>query len=291
MIRQYEQMAIFAKVVDAMSFTRAAEMLGLPKSTVSTQVSKLEAKLGVQLLQRSTRRLHLTPAGARYYEHCARMVEVADQAVTEISELQDRPTGVLRITAPVNYGTAILCPLAADFLERHPDLRIELVLLDRVVNLIEEGIDLAFRLGPLRDSNLIARRLRPIHHHLCATPEYVARFSRPACPQDLRDHYCLPRWLRSTWVFERAGDRKKIHLEGRLSVNNQQGLKSAALAGLGIVRLPDYMCAEELRSGRFVHVLADWPEPLTENHAIYPDARHLPLKVRGFLDHVIERLA
>lgn len=291
MTRQYEQMAVFAKVVESRSFTRAAEMLGLPKSTVSTQVSKLESRLGVQLLQRSTRSLHLTTAGSRYYAHCAHMVEVADRAITEMSEMQDRPTGVLRITAPVTYGTSILSPLAVEFLERYPDLCIDFLLLDRVVNLIEEGIDLAFRLGPLRDSNLIARRLRPIRHHLCAAPEYIERFSHPNRPEDLRNHHCLLHGRQGTWLFEGAEERKKIRLEGRLSVNNLQGMKSAALAGLGIVRLPEYMCIEELRSGRFVPILADWPEPLTENHAIYPSARHLPLKVRRFLDHVIERLA
>lgn len=291
MSRQYEQMAIFAKVVESGSFTRAAEILALPKSTVSTQVSKLESRLGVQLLQRSTRRLHLTQAGSRYYAHCARMVEVAEQATTEISEMQARPTGVLRITAPVNYGAVILSPLAVDFLERYPDLRIDFLLLDRPVNLIEEGIDLAFRLGPLRDSNLIARRLRPIRHHLCATPEYVERFSEPAHPQDLHAHHCLIHGLRGTWLFEGGGERKKIRLAGRLSINNLQGLKSAALAGLGIVRLPEYMCIEELHSGRFVPILAEWPEPPTENHVIYPGTRHLPLKVRCFLDRVIERLA
>jgi len=291
MTRQYEQMAIFAKVVESESFTRAAEILGLPKSTVSAQVSKLESRLGVQLLQRSTRRLNLTQVGSRYYEHCARMVEVADQAITEVSEIQDRPTGVLRITAPVNYGAAILCPLAVGFLEHHPDLRIDFLLLDRPVNLIEEGIDLAFRLGPLSDSDLIARRLGPVRHHLCATSGYVERFSEPTCPRDLHSHQCLLHGLRGTWVFEREGERKTIHLVGRLSINNLQGLKSAALAGLGIVRLPEYMCIEELRSGRFVPILADWPEPPTENHAIYPNTRHLPLKVRCFLDHVIEKLA
>jgi DNA-binding transcriptional LysR family regulator len=291
MTRQYEQMATFAKVVEAGSFTRAAEMLGLPKSTVSTHVSKLESRLGVQLLQRSTRSLHLTQAGSCYYQHCARMVEVADQAITEISEMQERPAGVLRITAPVNYGTVILSTLSVEFLERHSALRIELLLLDRVVDLIEEGVDLAFRLGPLRDSNLIARRLRPIRHHLCATPGYVERFSAPASPEDLRNHRCLLSGPRSTWVFEGAGERKTLHLDGRLSINNQQGVKNAALAGLGIVRLPGYMCSEELRSGRFVPILADWPEPPTENHVIYANTRHVPLKVRCFLDYVLERLA
>jgi len=290
MTRQYEQMAIFAKVVEAKSFTRAAEMLGLPKSTVSTQVSKLESRLGVQLLQRSTRKHQLTSAGTRYYEHCAHMVEVADQAGAELSEIQDRPTGVLRITATINYGATILSPLAVGFLEHHPDLHIDILLLDRNVNLIEEGIDLAFRFGPLRDSSLIARRLQPVRHHLCATPEYVERCSQPASPQDLHDHHCLLHGLRATWMLERAGERKKINLEGQFSVNNSQGLKSAALAGLGIVRLPGYMCDAELRSSQFVPILPDWTEPPTEVHAIYPGARHIPLKVRSFLDHVIGSL-
>ncbi len=290
-MRQYEQMAIFAKVVESGSFTRASEMLALPKSTVSTQISKLESRLGVQLLQRSTRSLHLTQAGSSYYEHCARMVEVADQAITEISEMQARPTGTLRITAPANYGAVILSPLAVDFLERYPDLHIDFLLLDRVVNLIEEGIDLAFRLGPLRDSNLIARRLKPIRHYLCATPDYVERFSEPACPRELGNHHCLIHGMRDTWVFEGTDGRKTINLSGRLSINNQQGLKCAALAGLGIVRLPEYMCIEELHSGQFVPILSNWPEPPAENHVVYPNTRHLPLKVRCFLDHVIDKLA
>ncbi len=186
----------FAKVVEFGSFTRASEMLALPKSTVSTQTSKLESRLGVQLLQRSARSLHLTQAGSSYYEHCARMVEVADQAITGIPEMQVRPTGILRITAPTNYGTMILSPLAVDFLERYPDLQIDFLLVNRLVYLIEEGIDLAFRLGPLNDSNLIARRLKSIPHHLCATPDYVPQISEPSSPQDLRNHHRLIHGLR-----------------------------------------------------------------------------------------------
>jgi DNA-binding transcriptional LysR family regulator len=216
------------------------------------------------------------------------MVETADQALSDMAELQDRPTGVLRITAPVNYGTSILCPLAAEFLDNHRDLNIDFLLLDRVVNLIDEGIDLAFRLGPLQDSNLIARRLKPIHHYLCATPGYLALFAFPDSPRELRQHQCLPHGSRAIWRFEHNSERITVPMKGRLNINNLQGLKNAALAGLGIVRLPDYMCAHELRNGHLIHILAKWPEPPTECHAIYPDARHLPLKVRRFLDHVID---
>lgn len=289
-MRPYEQMAIFAKVVELNSFTRAAQAMGLPKSTVSVQISKLEERLGVRLLQRSTRSLSLTTAGASYYDYCARMVELADQANTEIERMGERPTGVLRVTAPVNFGTVILSPLAVAFLMRHPDLTIDLLLLDRLVNLIEEGVDLAFRLGPMRDSTLIARSLGPIRHRLCAAPGYMERHSVPTFPRDLRDHDCLPYGLRESWRFVRNGERQTIHINGRLSINNLQGLKNAALAGLGIVRLPDYMCSEDLRRERLIEILEDWSEPPTECHAVYPNSRHLPLKVRSFLDFVVETL-
>ena len=289
-MRLYEQMAIFAKVVELSSFTGAAQALGLPKSTVSVQIANLEERLGVRLLQRSTRSLSLTTAGASYYEDCARMVELADQANAEIGRMQERPTGLLRVTSPPNFGTVILSPLAVTFLKRHSGLTIELLLLDRRVNLIEEGVDLAFRLGPMRDSSLIARSLGTIRHHLCAAPGYLERHSLPTHPRDLRDHDCLPHGLRASWQFVRNGEKRTLTIRGRFSINNLEGLKNAALAGLGIVRLSDYMCAEDLRTGRLIEILEDWPEPPTECHAVYPANRHLPLKVRSFLDFVVETL-
>jgi DNA-binding transcriptional LysR family regulator len=289
-MRHYQQMAIFAKVVELKSFTGAARALGLPKSTVSVQISRLEEHLGVRLLQRSTRSLSITAPGASYYDYCARLVELADQANTEIGRMQERPTGLLRITAPVNFGAVILSPLAVTFLKRHPDLTIELLLLDRRVNLIEEGVDLAFRLGPMRGSSLVARSLGTIRHRLCAAPGYVERHPLPTCPKDLRDHECLPHGLRESWKFVRDGEGKTLTIKGRFSVNNLQGIRNAALAGLGIVRLPDYMCSEDLRTGRLIEILEDWPEPPTECRAVYPAKRHLPRKVRSFLDFVVETL-
>jgi DNA-binding transcriptional LysR family regulator len=232
----------------------------------------------------------LTAPGARYYAHCVRLVEVAEQASIEISESLGRPTGVLSVTAPVNYGAVILSPLAVRFLDANPSLRIDILLVDRVVNMIEEGIDLAFRLGPLQDSNLIARGLKPVRHRLCATTSYLQGHPPAVVPEDLRHHHCLPNRPRESWLFERNGDRRRLRIKGRLSVNNLQGLKNAALAGMGIVHLPDYMCDEELRSGALEEVLKDWPAPLTECHAIYPSTRHLPLKVRSFLDFVVESM-
>lgn len=289
-MRQFEHMAIFAKVVEASSFTGAAKALGLPKSTVSTQISHLERRLGTQLLQRTTRSLNLTPAGARYYEHCARMVEIADRASTEIAEMQERPTGLLRVTAPVNYGVVMLSPLAVEFLEMHRDLAIELLLLDRQVNLIEEGVDLAFRIGPMRDSSLVARSLMPVQHFLCVAPKYLAQRAAPGQPRDLHRHHCLAHESHGAWLLERGGERKRLTIKGRFSISNLQGLKNAALAGLGIVRLPDYMCAEDLRSGRLIEVLEDWREPPIDCRAVYPSSRHLPIKVRSFLDFVGTRL-
>jgi DNA-binding transcriptional LysR family regulator len=215
-------------------------------------------------------------------------VEVAEQASVEIAETEHRPTGTLRATAPVNYGAAMLSPLAVRFLEKHTEMTIDLLLVDRRVHMIEEGIDLAFRLGPLQDSNVIARSLKPVRHRLCAAPEYLGRHPPPISPDDLRHHHCLPHHLRESWLFEKDGLRRRMRIEGRLSVNNLQGLKNAALAGMGIVRLPDYMCTEELSSGAFEEVLNDWREPPTECHAIYPATRHLPLRVRSFLDFVVE---
>lgn len=283
-------MAMFAKVVEFKSFTKAAQAMRLPKSTVSVQISKLEERLGVRLLQRSTRRLNLTVVGASYYEHCARMVETAERADEEIGQMQEQPAGILRVTAPINFGSIILSPLAVAFLRKHPNLTIDLWLVDRRVNLIEEGVDLAFRLGPMQESALIARRLRPICYHLCAAPGYLERHSAPASPRDLRDHECLPDGLRETWRFLRDGNRQRLEVTGRFSINNRQGLRNAALAGLGVVRLPDYMCSEDLHSGRLIEVLGNWSAPPTDCRAVYPSRRYLPLNLRRFLDFVFETL-
>jgi DNA-binding transcriptional LysR family regulator len=287
-------MAVFARVVEAQSFTAAAAQLGMSRSAVSKTIAALEDRLGARLLNRTTRRLALTEVGQAFYERSARIVAEAEDAELAVSSLQEVPRGTLRINAPVSFGALHLAPALADFLQRYPELRVDIALTDRIVDLIDEGYDLAVRIGPMPDSSLIARRLADNQPVICAAPAYWRRRGRPREPRELAQHDCLTYAYHhnpNEWPFAGPAGPFTVRIAGPLRSNNGDLSRAAALAGLGVVVLPCFLCGDDLAAGRLEPVLSDWMPPPTGIHAVYPHGRHLSAKVRAFVDFLVERFA
>jgi DNA-binding transcriptional LysR family regulator len=249
-------MSVFVKVVAHHSFAVAARELGLSRAGVSKHVLALEQSLGARLLNRNTRRLSLTEVGAVVHERFARILEEIDEVERNAGALQTNPRGVLRITAPVSFGIPHLAPAIVDYMARYPDVSIDMVLNDRTVDLIEEGFDLAIRIGHLIDSTLIARRIAPIRFALCAAPSYLQCHGEPRRPADLARHNCLEFSYRQTgteWHFIGPdGTKESVRVSGRLKVNNPQVLHTAALNGDGVEFDPTFIVGADIASGRFV---------------------------------------
>ena len=287
------EIVVFAKVVETRSFTAAAQQLGLPKSTVSRKVAQLEERLAARLIQRTTRKLSLTEIGQAYYERCARIVtdiSIAEQLVTD---MQSTPRGLLKITAPIDLGAFRLGAVTAAFCAEHPDIHVHLDLSDRVVDLVEEGMDLAIRFGPLNESTLVARRLSRISMGLYAAPSYLARKPAPTEPDDLADHDLIafvPNARFGTWGLTGPGGQvSELTPTARLTSNNLLAVREAAVAGAGIALLPTFVvqCPTAIA---LVPVLPEWQAPTGELYAVYPSTRNLSPKVRAYLDFVVDRL-
>jgi DNA-binding transcriptional LysR family regulator len=283
------QVRVFVQVVEAGSFTAAGTRLGMPKSTVSARVSQLEEHLGVRLLQRTTRSLGLTDAGAAFFDRCARIVADLDEAERSITDLAAAPRGTLRVTAPIEFSMSILGDLVAGFGERFPEVSIEVVVSDRVVDLVDEGIDLAIRAGRLKESSLIARRLARITTHLWASPGYLERHGTPKSPRQLERHACLlfsslpepDQWS----LHDRRGKEVAVRVRGVLSVNSLHTVRDAAARGMGIALLPLFLTSGEDSAG-LTRVLPAWSGAESALHAVYPSSRYLSPKVRAFVDYL-----
>lgn len=287
-----DEMEVFAEVVEAGGFTAAARRLSLSKSAVSKQVTRLEDRLGVRLLNRTTRRLSLTEAGATFHAACRRVLEEAETAERAVSNLSTAPRGVLKLNAPMSFGFLHLSGAIPAFHARFPQIAIEAVMNDRFVDLIDEGYDVALRIGDLRDSSLVARRIAPCRNVLCASPAYLDRRGRPQRADDLARHDCLlyantanPR----EWTLLGPRGRDSVTVAGPLTANNGDLLCAAALGGMGIAKLPTFIVGPCLRDGRLEVVLPDHPVPEQGIHAVYPHSRNLSLKVRVFVDFLAER--
>ena len=287
-------MRLFARVVEAGSFSAAARGLGMPKSTLSRRIARLEQSLDTRLLQRTTRALHLTEVGAIFHARCIRVVAEAEEAERSLSLEAAVPRGLLRITAPVEIGYALLGTIAAEYRARYPLVRLHIDLSNRLVDLVEEGYDLALRAGILPDSSLIARRLGDSRSVVCAAPAYLARHPAPSTPQALREHDCLVYadgdGRPSEWVFNGPGGSVELRLQGVISANTLGVLRDAALAGAGVAMLPEMVCLDALDEGRLVALLSDWELPRGGIYAVYPSPRHLTPKVRGFIEFIAGRL-
>ncbi len=284
------QIQIFVKVVEAGSFTAAARELGLPKSTASRQVARLEDRLGVRLLDRNTRSLRATEIGRAYYERCTQIVSDLAEADAAVTQAQIVPRGQLRISAPLTFGYLYVGDLAAAFLQQHPDVTLQVMLSDRKVDLIEEGYDLVLRVGTLEDSSLIARRLGHVERVIAASPGYLARRGVPERAEELRDHEVLLYSYAPHTASWRLGPDRVVPVGGRLISNNGDVLRAAAVAGLGLVMAPRFVLSADLRAGTLIQVLAGCVTEGDGIWAIYPHHRHLSGKVRAFVDFAADHL-
>jgi DNA-binding transcriptional LysR family regulator len=279
-------MQLFVKVVESQGFTNAARELALPKSTVSRQISALEARLGVRLLERTTRSLRPTEAGRAFYERCTRIVADVADAEDAVMRSQSEPQGTLRVSAPVSLGVRALGPMVGRWLARNPRVRLELSLSDRRVDLVDDGFDVAIRVGVLEVSSLVARKLAPAPMVLAASPAYFGRHGVPQRPDDLRVHSCLQyEYARTSgWRFTDDGHDVIVPVAGPLVANNGDLLRDAAVAGLGITMAPAFILAPELSAGRLVPALERHVPAGGGVFAVYPESRYLPAKVRSFVD-------
>lgn len=286
--------AVFVRVVDAGSFTSAAGKLGLSQSAVSKCVTRLEDAFGVRLLNRSTRRLSLTEAGEALYARGTRALAELHDAEIDITRLQTEPRGLLRVNAPMSFGILHIAPLIADFLARYPALDVDMQMDDRLVDILEEGFDVAIRIKPLADSTLIARKLAPSRQLVCAAPAYLQRVGRPLVPEDLAGHDYLIYTYRDTphELKFRAPDSRihSVSVKGRYRGNSGLAARELALHGAGILFLPSFYVGDALRAGRLETVLNDYVcLPELSIYAVYPERRHLSPKVRAFVDFLSER--
>jgi DNA-binding transcriptional LysR family regulator len=289
-------MRMFAEVVDSGSFSAAGRRLGLAASSVARAIGALENQLGVRLLNRTTRKLGLTEAGRLYHERSRRILAEVEEARLSVTQLEAVPRGTLRLNVPVVFGRLHIAPALPDFLALHPALRVDLAMTDAFVDLVEEGVDLAIRIGELEDSSLIARRLAPNRRVLCASPAYLERHGIPTSPDELPEHNCLmyKQQNRSVWRLRDDARIHEIRVSGSLLANNADVLHTAALGGVGLTVLPIWLVGRDIQRGALKIVLADYqvsPGALDTNiYAVFPHSRHLSAKVRAFIDFLRERI-
>ncbi|MBH3390611.1 LysR family transcriptional regulator [Pseudomonas putida] len=288
----YEDMRIFAQVMEAGSFTAAADRLGMSKQSVSRRLMQLEERLGVRLLNRSTRRLDATPLGQHYYQSALRLLGEVQQVEHDISGQAQALRGTLRLSAPLSFAMSHLGCLLTEFLQLHPQVDVEVDLSDRAVDLIGEGYDLALRIGALEDSSLIARRIASVERVYCASPAYLQARGVPLKPEDLAGHDCLPygHSRQVQWQFRQGGRAQAIQVTGRMRANNGELLRDAAIAGMGVTYLPTFIVGQALADGRLVNVLEEWTPPALQLSAVYPQHRQVARPVQGFVSFLRERL-
>lgn len=286
-------MIVFARVVELSGFSAAAQALGLSKSAVSKQISRLEDRLGTRLLNRTTRQLSLTEAGAAFYERCQRVEAEALAAEEAVTRLAEAPRGRLKVNAGVSFGVRHIAPALPDFLAMCPELEVDLSLNDRLVDLVEEGYDVAIRIGALGDSSLVARRLAPLRRLLVAAPAYLARAGRPGHPSELKGHDCLLYAYQASgtsWHFRGAEGEVRVRVGGRVHMNNGDAILQACVGGQGFALLPSFICWEALARGEVEAVLTDWQQGDDGGvHAVFPASRNLSPKVRVFVDFLVAR--
>jgi DNA-binding transcriptional LysR family regulator len=288
-----QDLAVFAAVAEAEGFSAAARRLGVSKAMVSVAVARLEERLGVRLLQRTTRRLSLTEAGAAALPHAQRSLLAARDAEEAATRSLASPRGVLRINAPMSFGLLHVVPALGSFAQTYPEVRVDLVLDDRLLDLVDGGFDLALRIGSLPDSALIAQRVGRSRNVLVAHPSYLASAGEPSTPSELSGHAALVYSLSSTgarWAMARGGRSETVRVSGPLKANSSLALQQALLQGLGIARIPRFIVGEDLARGRLVQVLPAWSLPEQGIHALMSAREHVPQKTRAFIDFFRERL-
>ncbi len=288
-------MQLYVGVVETGSISAAAERLNLAKSAVSRRLSELETRLGVSLITRTTRRLNLTDSGRAYYDRCVVILADLEEAESAVSQAHQALKGRLKVALPHSFGLLHLAPLIQAFMALHPEVRFELDFNDRQIDLMQEGFDLAIRIATLEDSSLIARRLAPIRHAVCASPDYLARHGIPRAAAEMARHVCLAYSNLSDpglWSYRGPdGLPGSVRVPVRLAASSGDFLLRAAIAGEGLIMHPTFYLHDALRSGHLVQVLTDHSWPELSAYAVYPSTRHLSSRVRAFIDFVAERLA
>ncbi|MGO9767685.1 MAG: LysR family transcriptional regulator [Myxococcaceae bacterium] len=285
--------AVFVRVVDTGSFTAAASALGLPKSSVSRSVARLEGELGVRLLQRTTRSVHLTDAGHAYYDGVARALSGLEEAQAAVSAMQAKPQGTVRVTTAVDIGVNVVAGLVARFVRQNPDIHVEMVLTGRLVNLVDEGVDLAVRAGKLDDSSLVARRVGTLEARLHAAPGYLRRHATPKTVAELARHDCVlfrARRGQSTWELVGPKGVERVDVSGRVSADDYAFVRQMLLAGGGIGLVPWTTCAQDVDRGRLVRVLEEYAAPGGALHVVYPSSRYVPQRVALLRDFLVQGL-
>jgi LysR family transcriptional regulator for bpeEF and oprC len=295
-VNKLQAMEVFVRVVETGGITRAADSLGLPKATATTLIQKLEATLGVRLLNRTTRRLSVTPDGAAYYDRCVAILGQVRETEEALTKQHATPRGRLRVDVPTLMARSVFVPALPRFFARYPEIELALASSERRADLIEEGIDCAVWSGEIEDSSYVARRVGFLYFATCAAPSYIAAHGRPRHPDDLTQHRCINHFSQRTgkvsdWVFSKGRTRVQTSLRGYIALEDENSYVAAAEAGLGIAQIPAFVLKESMERGSLELVLGDWfPEP-SPLYVVYPQYRHLSGKVRVFVDWVAELLA
>ena len=280
----------FVAVAETQSFSAAARNLNISTAQVSRQISALEKRLQVKLFYRSTRKVSLTEEAQLFYHHCRQLLDGLDSAEQAMTNLQSKPKGKIKLTAPVTYGEQKILPLVNDFIMLYDEVEITTELTNNQVNLIEDGFDVAIRLGQLQDSSLIAKRLTQRVNYVCASREYLQKNGQPRSLKDLKQHNCLL-GTKDAWRFLEQGKSKAIKVQGKLRCNSGSALLDAALKGIGIVQLSDYYLLPYINSGELVPILDEFREPAEGIWAVYPQNRYLSPKIRLLIDYLAEHLS
>lgn len=281
-----EHIRLFVRIAALNNISLAGKELGLSPAVSSTHMNKLEEHLGVRLIHRTTRRVSLTEEGEAFLPHALDLLESVESARASVGVGSVSPQGKLRVAASASFGRLHLLPALDDFLRRYPDLRVDMHLSDRVVDMVEGGFDIAIRDASLQDSSLIARKLAPVNRILCASPNYLSQYGEPLTPDDLMNHYCVNLIGLDTWVFDTPGGPKSIKTNSRFRTDNGEAARDACAKGLGITISSTWCCSQQVQSGELVQILRDYP--LVSNTAIwavYPSSRLLAPKVRAFIDY------
>ncbi len=288
-----QEMISFVAVVEAGSFVRAAESTGLSKAAVSRHVGELEKRLGVRLLQRTTRRLSLTEEGGMFFARAKELLESIDEAESEITRRAGEARGLIRVNAPLTFGALHLAPLWGPFIDANPKVSLDISLSDRVVDVVDEGYDLAIRISRIPDSTLVTRKLASTRMVLCASPDYLEKHGTPAHPGDLADHAVISYTYWSTrdeWHFTGPDGDTTVRIRARIHTNNGDTCRRAALAHHGIILQPDFIIGHDLRRGDLVELMPDFRSIEVGIHAVYPSRAHLPLKTRRLIDFLADSL-
>ncbi|HEY0491816.1 MAG TPA: LysR family transcriptional regulator [Telluria sp.] len=288
---KFQEMQAFVAVVDAGSFVRAAEALGASKAAVSRHIGELEDRLGVRLLNRTTRSLSMTDDGQAFYYHCTELLSLLEEAEGDLSTRSVEASGLLRVSAPVTFGILHLAPLWGDFLARYPKVRLDVSLSDRAVDLVEDGFDLAIRISSVMQPTLIARKLASTRLVLCASPAYLAQRGTPQHPRELAGHDVIAYTygaFRDEWTLDGPEGPVTVKVSPRLYANNGDTCRAAALRGQGVILQPDFLIGGDLASGELVEILPEYSTGELGVYAIYASRRHLPLKLRYLIDFLAD---